>query len=76
MAATKAESGKKTRRERKHVPHGMVSIQASFNNTKITISDAGDTVRMKWKGAGQTEGQVTANGFTMTNEGMTLAYRK
>ena len=45
-------------------------------DVEATYVRAGDTVRMKWKGAGQTEGQVTANGFTMTNEGMTLAYRK
>jgi len=27
------------RRERKHVPHGQVHIQASFNNTIITVTD-------------------------------------
>jgi small subunit ribosomal protein S11 len=28
-----------TRRERKNVPHGQVHIQASFNNTIITVTD-------------------------------------
>ena len=51
MAATKAESGKKTRKERKHVPHGTVSIQASFNNTKITITDAAGNV-IAWSSSG------------------------
>ena len=48
---TKAEPGKKTRKERKHVPHGTVSIQASFNNTKITITDASGNV-IAWSSSG------------------------
>ena len=48
---TKAEPGKKTRKERKHVPHGTVSIQASFNNTKITITDAAGNV-IAWSSSG------------------------
>ena len=48
---TKAEPGKKTRKERKHVPHGTVSIQASFNNTKITITDAAGNV-IAWASSG------------------------
>jgi hypothetical protein len=47
----KAEPGKKTRKERKHVPHGTVSIQASFNNTKITITDAAGNV-IAWSSSG------------------------
>ena len=39
------------RKERKHVPHGLVHIQASFNNTIVTISDpAGNTI--SWKSSG------------------------
>jgi small subunit ribosomal protein S11 len=48
---TKAEPGKKSRKERKHVPHGTVSIQASFNNTKITITDAAGNV-IAWSSSG------------------------
>ena len=53
MAAptTKAEPAKKSRKERKHVPHGTVSIQASFNNTKITITDASGNV-IAWSSSG------------------------
>ena len=47
----KAEAGKKTRKERKHVPHGTVSIQASFNNTKITITDGQGNV-IAWSSSG------------------------
>ena len=47
----KPEAGKKTRKERKHVPHGTVSIQASFNNTKITITDAQGNV-IAWSSSG------------------------
>jgi len=51
-----AKKGKKVKtfkkRERKHVPHGLVFIQASFNNTIVTITDlAGNTVSWKSSGA-------------------------
>jgi small subunit ribosomal protein S11 len=39
------------RRERKNVPFGIVHIQASFNNTIVTISDTeGNT--LSWKSSG------------------------
>jgi small subunit ribosomal protein S11 len=38
MATGKPEA-KKTRKERKHVPHGIVYVRASFNNTQVTITD-------------------------------------
>ena len=47
----KPEAGKKTRKERKHVPHGTVSIQASFNNTIVTITDLEGNV-VSWSSAG------------------------
>ena len=48
----KGKSGKKfKKKERKHVPTGLVHIQASFNNTIVTISDpTGNTV--SWKSSG------------------------
>ena len=51
-ADKKGKSGKKfKRKERKHVPHGLVHVQASFNNTIVTITDlAGNTV--SWKSSG------------------------
>jgi small subunit ribosomal protein S11 len=39
------------KKERKHVPHGVVHIQASFNNTIVTISDANGNV-ISWKSSG------------------------
>ena len=51
-ADKKGKSGKKfKKKERKHIPNGLVHIQASFNNTIVTISDpTGNTV--SWKSSG------------------------
>jgi small subunit ribosomal protein S11 len=46
-----ARPKKATRRVKKNVPHGVVHIQATFNNTIVTITDAtGNTVA--WSSAG------------------------
>jgi small subunit ribosomal protein S11 len=46
-----ARPKKTTRRVKKNVPHGVVHIQATFNNTIVTITDAnGNTV--SWSSAG------------------------
>jgi small subunit ribosomal protein S11 len=51
-ADKKGKTGKKfKKKERKHIPHGLVHVQASFNNTIVTISDpTGNTV--SWKSSG------------------------
>jgi small subunit ribosomal protein S11 len=52
-SASEKKGKKKTfkRRERKNVPFGLVHIQASFNNTIVTISDSeGNT--LAWKSSG------------------------
>src|SRR6201989_3295094 len=51
-AGAKAGKGKKfKKRERKNVPYGLVFIQASFNNTIVTITDQqGNT--LSWKSSG------------------------
>ena len=51
-AAGKAAKNKKfKKRERKVVPYGVVYIQASFNNTIVTITDpVGNT--LSWKSSG------------------------
>src|SRR5512140_1001482 len=52
-AAPEKKGKKKTfkKKERKHIPHGLVHVQASFNNTIVTITDmAGNTV--SWKSSG------------------------
>src|SRR3974377_1236665 len=53
-AAAPEKKGKKKqfkKKERKHVPHGLVHIQASFNNTIVTISDTTGNV-LAWKSSG------------------------
>src|SRR5437870_8958003 len=52
-AAPEKKGKKKTfkKKERKHVPHGVVHIQASFNNTIVTISDQAGNV-LAWKSSG------------------------
>ena len=51
MAKTIRGGKKGGRREKKNVPHGIVHIRATFNNTTITITDTkGDT--LCWSSAG------------------------
>ncbi len=51
MAKTIRGGKKGVRREKKNVPHGIVHIRATFNNTIITISDpTGDVVA--WSSSG------------------------
>ncbi|MGH9590262.1 MAG: 30S ribosomal protein S11 [Terracidiphilus sp.] len=57
MAKAEAKEGKAAKnkkfkkRERKNVPYGIAHIQASFNNTIVTITDqVGNT--LSWKSAG------------------------
>ncbi|HKD91398.1 MAG TPA: 30S ribosomal protein S11, partial [Terriglobales bacterium] len=48
------KAGKKKtfkKRERKNVPVGIVHIQASFNNTLVTITDTNGNV-LSWKSSG------------------------
>jgi len=54
MAKGPAKAGKKKafkKKEKKHVPSGIVHIQASFNNTHITISDQNGNV-ISWSSSG------------------------
>ena len=39
------------KKERKNVPHGVVYVQASFNNTIVTITD-GEGRTLAWKSSG------------------------
>ena len=48
---TKKKKEFKKKRERRIVPHGVVYIQASFNNTLITITDP-DGRTVCWSSAG------------------------
>ncbi|CAN5675821.1 30S ribosomal protein S11 [soil metagenome] len=49
--AERKKGTKTRRRERKNVPSGHVHIQASFNNTLITITDPGGNA-VAWGSAG------------------------
>jgi len=54
MAKAPAKTGKKKtfkKKERKNVTSGLVHIQATFNNTVVTISDADGNV-LAWSSAG------------------------
>ena len=52
-AAPEKKGKKKTfkKKERKHVPYGIAHIQASFNNTIVTITDPNGNV-LSWKSSG------------------------
>jgi small subunit ribosomal protein S11 len=53
-AAAPEKKGKKKqfkKKEKKHVPHGIAHIQASFNNTLVTIADTEGRV-LSWKSSG------------------------
>jgi small subunit ribosomal protein S11 len=49
--AKKGKAKKFKKRERKNVPFGVAHIQASFNNTIVTISDSEGNV-LSWKSSG------------------------
>src|SRR5689334_18080377 len=53
-AAAPEKKGKKKqfkKKEKKHVPHAIAHIQASFNNTLVTIADLEGKV-LSWKSSG------------------------
>ena len=53
-AAAPEKKGKKKqfkKKEKKHVPHAIAHIQASFNNTMVTIADLEGRV-LSWKSSG------------------------
>lgn len=52
MTTTKpATGGKKGKKEKKHVVHGIVHVHASFNNTHVTITDLEGNV-VTWSSSG------------------------
>lgn len=52
MAKAGKQESKSKRREKRNVPHGVAHIQATFNNTIISITDAeGNPV--SWSSAGR-----------------------
>jgi small subunit ribosomal protein S11 len=51
MADKKRTAGRGRRRERKSVPRGQAHIQATFNNTIVTLTDPNGNV-LSWGSAG------------------------
>ena len=51
MAKPVAGGRRPKKKERKNVPHGVVFIQASFNNTIVTITDS-EGKTLAWKSSG------------------------
>ena len=54
LAKAPAKQGKKKtfrKKEKKHIPSGIVHVQASFNNTMITIADLNGNV-VSWSSSG------------------------
>jgi len=78
MAKSKAKTGKKGKkfksRVRKNIPDGLVSIQATFNNTIVTISDAKGNV-ISWSSAGSLgfRGSQKGTPFAAQQASMTAA---
>jgi small subunit ribosomal protein S11 len=50
-APTKKATPKKSKKEKRHVVHGVAHVQATFNNTLITITDLEGNV-VSWASAG------------------------
>src|ERR1700757_5469829 len=76
-AAAPDKKGKKKtfkKKERKHVPHGIAHIQASFNNTIVTIADQAGNV-LAWKSSGSLgfRGSRKGTPFAAQQEAMNAA---
>ena len=78
-AAAPEKKGKKKafkKKERKHVPFGIVHIQASFNNTVVTIADMEGNV-ICWSSSGSLgfKGSRKGTPFAAQQAAMTAANR-
>ena len=60
-AEKKGKTKKFKKKERKHVPHGLVHVQASFNNTIVTISDP-NGITVSWRSSGSLGFRGSRNG--------------
>ena len=52
MATIKGKKVRKVKREKRNIPSGIVYIQATFNNTVVTITDLKGNV-ISWSSAGK-----------------------
>jgi len=71
-AAPEKKGKKKTfkKKERKHVSHGIAHIQASFNNTIVTIADQAGNV-LSWKSSGAGSGLLRREGRALARSAET-----
>ena len=58
------------------VVFGPSSDKLQTRVVQATYTRKGTQLKMKWKGAGRTEGAVEGDTFTMNNEGMMFKYQK
>ena len=75
MAKAKGKGKKKFKnRVKKNVPHGVVSVQATFNNTIVTFSDQEGNV-LSWSSAGSLgfRGSQKGTPFAAQQAGITAA---
>ena len=63
-ARSAAQARKKSKKEKKHVVHGIAHIHASFNNTHVTITDLEGNV-VAWSSAGHAGLQGLAQGHAL-----------
>ncbi len=52
MAKAQKTKVRKVRKEKKHIPEGVAHIQATFNNTVVTLTDVNGNV-ISWSSAGK-----------------------
>ena len=52
MAKTKSRGKERRKKEKRIVPHGIVHVKATFNNTIVTVSDPDGGV-LNWSSAGR-----------------------
>jgi small subunit ribosomal protein S11 len=72
----KGKTKKFKKKERKHIPHGLVHVQASFNNTIVTISDpTGNTVSWKSSGSLGFRGSRKGTPFAAQQAALTAAQK-
>lgn len=64
------------KREKRHVPSGLVHIQATFNNTQVTVTDPAGNV-VAWASAGSVgfKGSRKGTPFAATQAAATAASR-
>src|SRR5207302_10650697 len=77
-AAPEKKGKKKTfkKKEKKQVPHGVVHIQASFNNTIVTITDGeGRTISRKSSGSLGVRGSRKGTPFAAQQASMNAVKR-